>query len=408
MIVDYIITNNMDLLEEGYRTGILESKEITKDFQKNLPILLSHINISYIVRDISILEALYLKYFCNGNLIDIETYININKFDRDMYPVTARATQSLFTLNSTIENDDDIPIKPGIMYFPAKTVYKSVVATFTGSSIMNVIGDINRVNSIFNILYREMQSSPEKSKKEIFDNLLIKNFISEFYKYMGFKLSYIDLLTDSLLSFNYLKPAEESNQIVSLDHVNSIYGDIPFVKIDSETYKNSLATIASNKINVNNNLVDYPTFNTETTDIFLTCNTSFYAFLETALYLPLNNILEIVDSKILYLSHSVIIPNEMSKYQNRLTSIMKKIIAEKEKLKTNPSIDKYNLTMLNVRVQYTLKFKLSEISDIIVPWENKIKDNLYGNTSNFLTAELLRMISEIRKYATAVYTTINK
>ena len=98
----------------------------------------------------------------------------------------------------------------------------------------------------------------------------------------------------------------------------------------------------------------------------------------------------------------------MSKYQNRLTSIMKKIIAEKEKLKTNPSIDKYNLTMLNVRVQYTLKFKLSEISDIIVPWENKIKDNLYGNTSNFLTAELLRMISEIRKYATAVYTTINK
>ena len=87
---------------------------------------------------------------------------------------------------------------------------------------------------------------------------------------------------------------------------------------------------------------------------------------------------------------------------------MKKIIAEKESLKTSQSIDKYNLTMLNTRVQFTLKFNLKNISDVIVPWEENIKNNLYGNTSNFITAELLQMISEIRKYATAAYSTINK
>ena len=108
---------------------------------------------------------------------------------------------------------------------------------------------------------------------------------------MGFKLAYTDLLTDSLLTFNYLKPAEESGKIVSLDHVNSIYGEIPFVKIDADTYKNSLANIASNKLTVKKQ-VNYNTFNLETTDIYLTCNTTFYSFLETVLYLPLENILE--------------------------------------------------------------------------------------------------------------------
>lgn len=407
MVVDYVITNNMDLLENGFKTGILESKEITKDFEKNFPILLSHISISYIVTDISILEAVYLKYFANGNLIDVSTYINVNNFDRKLYPSTAQATQSLFTLNANIENDEDIEIKPGIMYFPAKTVYKTVVVKFTGSNILNVIGDITRTSSIFNVLYSNMQASPEKTKKEIFDNILIKSFVDEFYKYMGFKLAYTDLLTDSLLTFNYLKPAEESGKIVSLDHVNSIYGEIPFVKIDADTYKNSLANIASNKLTVKKQ-VNYNTFNLETTDIYLTCNTTFYSFLETVLYLPLENILENVDNKILYLSHSVVIPDGMKKYQNRLSTIMKKIIAEKESLKTSQSIDKYNLTMLNTRVQFTLKFNLKNISDVIVPWEENIKNNLYGNTSNFITAELLQMISEIRKYATAAYSTINK
>lgn len=407
MVVDYVITNNMDLLENGFKTGILESSDLTKDFERNLPILLSHINISYIVKDISILEAVYLKYFCNGNLIDVSTYININNFDRKLYPITANATQALFTLNSNIENDDDIIIKPGIMYFPAKTIYKTVVVTFTGSNILNIIGDITRTSSIFNILYNKMKSSPEKTKKEIFDDILIKSFIQEFYKYMGFKLSYVDLLTDSLLTFNYLKPSENSGKIVSLDHVNSIYGDIPFIKINPEIYKNSLADISTNKIKVNKQ-VNYDTFSMETTDIYLTCNTTFYTFLETSLYLPLENILENTDNKILYMSHSVIIPDEMNKYKNRLSTIMKKIISEKESLKSNQSIDKYNLILLNTRVQFTLKFNLKTISDILVPWENSIKNNLYGSKSNFVTAEILKMISEIRKYSIAVYSTINK
>ena len=224
---------------------------------------------------------------------------------------------------------------------------------------------------------------------------------------MGLKLSYTDLLTDSLLTFEYLKPAEESNKIVSLDHVNSIYGDIPFVRINAEKYRNNLANIASNKIKVSKE-VDYDTFNIETTDIYLTCNTTFYTFLETALYLPLENILENTDNKILYLSHSVVIPKEMNKYQNRLSTIMKKIIAEKESLKNNKSIDKYNLTMLNTKVQFTLKFNLKTISDIIIPWEKNVKNNMFGNIGNYITNETLEMISEIRKYATAVYSTINK
>lgn len=407
MVVDYVISNNMDLLENGYKTGILESSDMTRDFQRNLPILLSHINISYIVTDISILESLYLKYFSNGNLIDVSTYININNFDRKLYPTTSHAVQSLFALNNNIENDEDIELKPGIMYFPAKSVYKTVVVTFTGSNILNIIGDITRTSSIFNILYNKMSQTPEKSKQEIFNDILIKNFVDEFYKYMGLKLSYTDLLTDSLLTFEYLKPAEESNKIVSLDHVNSIYGDIPFVRIDAEKYRNSLANIASNKIKVNKE-VDYDTFNIETTDIYLTCNTTFYTFLETALYLPLENILENTDNKILYLSHSVVIPKEMNKYQNRLSTIMKKIIAEKESLKTDKSIDKYNLTMLNTKVQFTLKFNLKTISDIIIPWEKDVKNNMFGNIGNYITNETLEMISEIRKYATAVYSTINK
>lgn len=411
MKIEHVVVNNLKILEDGYKSGILETKDVTKDFDKNLSLILSHITISFIVSEISILEAVNLKKFCNGNLIDLETAISDDTIDETIFPITNRTVRSLFMLNKSISEDSDIEIKPGVVYFPTKIITKKVIATFTGQNILAIINDITRSSDcFFNILYNEMKKKPDESKDEIIKNILIRNFITEFYKFMGHKCAYMDILSDSVLNFNYLEPISRTHNLVTLTHVSSIYGEIPFLNIDSETYKQSITNITNNKNHIKNNICGIDTnLNKETIDIYFTCNSSFYSFLEMFLYLPMGTVLESTDIKALYCSHNVIIPEEMVKYKNRLSSLIKKITAEKDSLRESSSIDKYNLILLNTKIQFTLKFNLNNISNIIIPWENNIKEHhMYGDSSNYISREILKILENIRKYSLAVFSTINK
>ena len=79
-----------------------------------------------------------------------------------------------------------------------------------------------------------------------------------------------------------------------------------------------------------------------------------------------------------------------------------------ERLSANEKdIDSYNLIPLNTRVQYTVKFKLSEISDILLRWENKIvNDKIYGDENNYLSKEILKVVTNMKNYAIAAYKVI--
>ena len=407
MIVEYVNPVNLNLLEDAFMSGIMNTKEITKDFGKNLPLLLSHIKISFVVSDISIFEAYMLKRFCNGNMLDIETYMEDNKIDSDKYPVTHRALQSLFLLNKTIIDDKDVSVKPGVMLFPSKCIEKKCLVNFQGQAILSIIGALVRGPECFFVkLNANISKNPEKSKTDIINDLLIEFFIKEFYTFMLNKIQYMDILTDSTLDFTYLKHAkEDTNNLVSLSHVNSVYGDIPFINIDDEMYSSSITNISKNKDILKFNDI---AITMNSTEIFFLCNTSIYSFMESFLYLPIGSILESTDIKAVYSSDQFILPKEMYKYQTRIISIIDKMKNERMSSKDN-NIDKYNLIPLNTMIQYTVKFKLSEISNILINWENKIKDNnIYGEESSYLSKEILKMIATMKNYAIAIYKTIIK
>lgn len=423
MNINYVNPVNLNLLEDAFDSGIMNTKDITKDFGKNLHLLLSHIKITFVISEISIFEAYMLKRFCDGNFIDLETYMDDNKIDSGKYPVTYRNMQSLFLLNKNIMEDSDVSVKPGVLLFPSKCVEKKCIAIFQGQNILSITGALVRGPGCFFVrLKSEIQNNPNKNKKDIINDLLIESFIKEFYTYMNNKIKYMDLLTDSTLNFAYLNYAKENtNNIISLSHINSIYGEIPFINIDENIYNSSLSKISDNKKEL---VLEDDNIILDSTEIFFICNTSMYTFMEAFMYLPIGSILESTDVKILYSSDQYIIPKEMLKYKTRVTSIIDKMKNERlsvEKTTAENSnddvkselkltlIDNYNLIPLNTRVQYTVKFKLSEISDILLKWENKIvNDHIYGEENNYLAREILKVVSSMKSYAIAAYKTIMK
>jgi hypothetical protein len=147
----------------------------------------------------------------------------------------------------------------------------------------------------------------------------------------------------------------------------------------------------------------------ESTEIFFLCNTSIYTFMELFLYLPIGSIVESTDIKITYFSDEFIIPQEMSKYQSRITSIIEKMRDERTSVGKDKNIDNYNLIPLNTKIQYGIKFKLSDISNILMTLEDRITtDRIYGDDNNYLAREILKMVNLMKKYAIAVYKTIIK
>jgi hypothetical protein len=287
-----------------------------------------------------------------------------------------------------------------------KCIEKKCIVTFQGLDILTVIGAITRSpESFFMKVYNNETMFPEKSKSNIINDILIESFIREFYTYIGNKLQYMDILTDSTLDFIYLSHARENMNSISLSHVNSIYGDIQFINTNESKYKESLDNISRNKHNIS---IENDDMNLKTTEIYFLCNTSLYTFLELFMYLPIGCVLESTDWKILYSSDQYIIPEEMNKYKSRITSIIAKMHNERLSMSADKThIDKYNLIPLNIKIQYSVKFKLSDISDILFNWENKIvKDKIYGDNNNFISKEILKIISDMKQYAIAVYKTI--
>ena len=131
--------------------------------------------------------------------------------------------------------------------------------------------------------------------------------------------------------------------------------------------------------------------------------------MEAFLYLPIGSILESTDIKILYSSDQFIIPQEMAKYQSRVISIIEKMRAERLNIEKNQNIDNFNLIPLNIKVQYSVRFKLSDISNILLNWEELINEkHIYGDANNYLTRELLKVTSCMKNYAIAAYKTIIK
>lgn len=401
MKIDYINIANLELLEKTFND--INKNNANKDFGRNLPTLLSHITVSMVVSELTILEAMMLKRFSNSNISIINNTSNVVSIDQEKFPKTSYAIDGLNDLINNINTDNDIEVKPYTLFFPTKVVQKEVLIKFTGMSLLNILGDINRgMDCIFiKLKMRSKEYTNEEEKKKVIESLIIENFIKEFYNFMDIKLQYIDLVTDSALNYTFLNNVDDC---VQLDHVNTIYGTVPFINIAGQDYSSSIELINTNK-NFLSKEIRENCKPTEIVDsIYFTCNTSLNTFYEVFLMLPLGTVLEYTDIKILLNQNKYNDIQQYKKYKERISFYIQKIDSERAN-KQDERIDKFNLITLNKNINYTLKFNFSEISRII----NDLKESLkVFEPNSYIYNEINEMIKKITIASSAVYKTFIK
>lgn len=395
MIVENIVINNLELLEDAYNNAI--NGNIKKDFGRRLPILLEHISVVLTVKDVSLLEAMMLKKFCNSDIIEYGNFVsefklNKNYKDMNMY------MDELMKLHERIEQDPDVKVKPDLLVFPLAKLKKTVVLNFSGISLLNIIGSIDNLPTcIF-----------KAANKNTYEDFIISHFLKEFYNFMDNQIQYVDLASDSAVHSKYFKSIGDKDKII-LSQINTFFGTIDF--LDQNTFQSNLAKINSNKSNCNN--INYKLYELDYIDsIFFTCNTSLYTFFEIFLNSPIGSILEFTDFKIVFSDkENYISYGDIEKYNRRLVTLYKLIYKARTETQTNETrLDKFNYMMMSQKIKYTLKVKFSDLNKFVKLLERYEEKEFIRTDFTYVYSytEIRDIIDFIKKSSTALYNNLKK
>ena len=395
MIVENIVINNLELLEDAYNNSI--NGNTKKDFGRRLPILLDHISIVLTIRDVSLLEAMMLKKFSNSDIIEYDDNKSEsvpNKKYKDMPTYISE----LSALNERIQNDNDVKIKPDKIIFPISEIKKTVVITFSGISVLNVIGSIDNLPTcIF-----------KAANKDTYENFIISYFLKEFYNFMDNQIQYVDLASDAALHSKYLNSIGSKDKII-LSQINTSFGTIDF--LDQNTFASNLSKINSNKSNCNNDIYDL--YELDYLDsIYFTCNTSLYTFFEIFLNSPIGSVLEFTDFKIIFSEkENYISYSDIDKYNRRLVTLYKLVYNARTSTQTNETrIDKFNYMIASQKIKYTIKVKFSNLNKFVKSLEKYTEKEFIRTdfTHVYSYTEIRDIIDFIKKSSSALYNNFKK
>lgn len=395
MIVENIVINNLELLEDAYNNSI--NGNTKKDFGRRLPILLDHISIVLTIRDVSLLEAMMLKKFSNSDIIEYDDNKSEsvpNKKYKDMPTYISE----LSALNERIQNDNDVKIKPDKIIFPISEIKKTVVITFSGISVLNVIGSIDNLPTcIF-----------KAANKDTYENFIISYFLKEFYNFMDNQIQYVDLASDAALHSKYLNSIGSKDKII-LSQINTSFGTIDF--LDQNTFASNLSKINSNKSNCNNDIYDL--YELDYLDsIYFTCNTSLYTFFEIFLNSPIGSVLEFTDFKIIFSEkENYISYGDIDKYNRRLVTLYKLVYNARTSTQTNETrIDKFNYMIAAQKIKYTIKVKFSNLNKFVKSLEKYTEKEFIRTDFTYVYSyiEIRDIIDFIKKSSSALYNNFKK
>ena len=395
MIVENIVINNLELLEDAYSNSI--NGNTKKDFGRRLPILLDHISIVLTIRDVSLLEAMMLKKFSNSDIIEYDDNKSEsvpNKKYKDMPTYISE----LSALNERIQNDNDVKIKPDKIIFPISEIKKTVVITFSGISVLNVIGSIDNLPTcIF-----------KAANKDTYENFIISYFLKEFYNFMDNQIQYVDLASDAALHSKYLNSIGSKDKII-LSQINTSFGTIDF--LDQNTFASNLSKINSNKSNCNNDIYDL--YELDYLDsIYFTCNTSLYTFFEIFLNSPIGSVLEFTDFKIIFSEkENYISYGDIDKYNRRLVTLYKLVYNARTSTQTNETrIDKFNYMIAAQKIKYTIKVKFSNLNKFVKSLEKYTEKEFIRTDFTYVYSyiEIRDIMDFIKKSSSALYNNFKK
>ena len=359
MKVENITHINLDELIYAICTGKTD-KERKKELGSHINDLYNHISISFHLKEVNIVEAMYLKIFSNDNILVLSTIEQTDLIDKTKFKSMKMEVESLMKL---IE---------GTELFPAICLVKEMVVTFTGPSLGFLFGP--RPDSLLQNIY-SFKNDTDFNPTYIFEhidvlnNRLILNLINQTYKNMINRELSIDLLVD--INGDYYDYISLNQR--ELSHVNTPFGSLHFIgeNISSEMLASEIDEVKKGYSllpkNARNQIF-------KKTKLFFEISTSYYAFLEMFLALPNHFFSDYMDPKILLNSKSF---NFMvlNKYNVRIHNHFSKLVQKRNEIAENPEfkLEKYFFSLLNTEMKFTLSLTLEEVSLIL----NSYKDISY-------------------------------
>lgn len=395
MRIDNIMMSNVDMLYSAtVPRGNDDKFGRTRIFTKNIESVYNKAFITFELSEVTLLEVFLMKRFASSVMISEGSEFN----DYDSEELRS-VIQNLITM----ENDEDITIKPDTLLLSSDIVEKRVVATFSGLNLSSIITSFP--HRFFAPIIIEAKNDPsitmdnlpielptdDITAEKIKDGL-IESFLVNFYQYCSDEYDKIDICSDAVNRTMYhdMVTKKECVQIVE---ISSPTGMVNFTDKDSfsmESLKNAqrIKELKKGFIVSEDQLMK---------NIYVTISvvSSLNTFLYLSFGLPNHIINDYTNLKLLLNPDHVDFPGEWEPYKTRITT---KYDYMESRLKSDANSKKVDLkTYLSIPlyrpIYYTLRLSLYDINYELNDFCNGIYKSI--NNKCYVKKELENIVNQI-------------
>lgn len=405
MKIDNVILHNIDSFYDLMESKLRHSQYKMAKFGRNFSQLMNHISVTLELSDVTDYEYIYLKMYSTSITEKIYDKMIDEEYIENNYPEVYEALSSLIPfVNRVNEEFGDNKYTDYIM--PLGAITSSVVITLSGSQLIS--GLVTLEPSMFFIqstngecLYPDMEEKGNemrfkpgfKINEEEFKNYIIRTFISNFYKFMLTRYSYVDIVSDAYNNTYFMNHGDNELFISSIQ--------TPFFSFDAtnEDGQSLLTKISDYKIKSNNLHTDRK-FKMKNTYFEVCIQSSFSVFSKLFEMLPYESFtsmdnFQIPNSNFL---NGILVqcPDELrNSFENRFIGRLSQFA---EKCKTNLD-DKTLLKQIEMTPGYipylfSIKISFSDIDNYILPY---LEDESKKSFTDLKTKEIIENILNFTK-----------
>ena len=222
MTINNITCCGFDLLHYAYlQCHILKTPAPGSGFHD----LMKKVSITIDLKDLSAMEAFYLKKFATRVFVydkTVENFID-KKESIDIY----QKIENLLEVSNTIRNDEDISKEScPYSFLPIGCDRYSAIAIFEGPGITAITGGM-----IQEIFYDEKKTLTEFYEGNLLiQEKLVKKFYVMFYQYMSKHMKDIDIVSDFVVRNKFYT---HSTELCALAKLHSIHGELTWFGNDA-------------------------------------------------------------------------------------------------------------------------------------------------------------------------------
>lgn len=412
MIVNEVTHNNLDKLYEAILIAN-SNPDYTKEMGENIIVILRDVSITLKISDMSLIETYMLKMFSNDqNMWLTEQVVDIYGCGEEY----ALNCTGIHQLSQSMLEDQDIGIKPGILFFNTGNIKNSAVVTFSGYTLFNILSTLpDQFFKKYNIQQAKDNGTADENINtlppivdfgESLNNFIVNEFAKHFWDFFKRSVNVIDLGTDSYINNKYYTFVKPNKRDVVLAGVTTPFGNVSFIDGSEGLNEEKLNSCKRSFTEIP---TDKRSLFYKTTNITFVINCDFYTFLEMFLILPSSYFINKQDIKTLFLSNQIFIDPIYDQYKTRISVR----ISESMKMKDEISKDKdnnlirYNYIPLVSSYKFTMKLSLNDITSELFRYEKLIKEGYYSDKPDYISVSILKIIEDIKKYSLAIYKTLS-